>query len=584
MTEKFHLSEMYKRQLGLVYQERIADQRVLITGHGPTLSYITIMLGYLGVGSSQGGIYFPPDARVTEDDVFGQILFEDEDIGKPLAEVAQERLEEKFSLIVPCSQDVDIDNIEFDTLIAIVSKDGEMPPMPYFGFPIIVQLSKTAVYIGFKPAIVKSYDYNILTPSLACIGAAMACQEMLRRDNLIRPSKISDTWIELVYHIEQRGIWKRILSIKEKHRILDNRKLKTYLPYKVKLLIGAELINDITFEPYYKYTDRGAKVVSEDDVLIRVKLPKGLFSRVIDDSFELIEPFPPGLTKPIDGAFFSPIPDTRIEDVEIELKNKRQKIKKIIDADIEIPTKLFSKNIVLFGAGGLGSWVAGILARSGLEGCRISIVDRDEQVEEHNLNRQLLYNRSNIGSPKAKAAESRLKELLTDVNEVAGYHERFESFYVEQAMSLSKESIVKNELFESEDSDMDEMEALKKAEETQKEFYKEIKEMPGINPYLFDLLDEEEEAMVKDFVDADVVVTTFDNLRVRWLANVMAKKLNKLMINGGCQEFIANVDLFYPSGECFVCRYGTEVIYDMEVVSCTERSPVLSIVTTTALY
>ena len=71
-------------------------------------------------------------------------------------------------------------------------------------------------------------------------------------------------------------------------------------------------------------------------------------------------------------------------------------------------------NIYVFGCGGVGSWVAEYVARSGLSEV-ISLIDYDI-VEEKNLTRQN-YTKGDEGSTKANALLRRLKSLVTDSND-----------------------------------------------------------------------------------------------------------------------------------------------------------------------
>ncbi len=70
--------------------------------------------------------------------------------------------------------------------------------------------------------------------------------------------------------------------------------------------------------------------------------------------------------------------------------------------------RLLGAKVAVIGLGGLGGTVAEILARLGTG--RLVLVDGDI-FEEHNLNRQLLSRRSNLGQSKAKEAARRVKEV-----------------------------------------------------------------------------------------------------------------------------------------------------------------------------
>ena len=70
---------------------------------------------------------------------------------------------------------------------------------------------------------------------------------------------------------------------------------------------------------------------------------------------------------------------------------------------------LRTKRVILFGVGGVGSWCAECLVRTGL--MHLTIVD-DDVVQASNTNRQLPATRATIGRPKVEV----LKERLLTIN------------------------------------------------------------------------------------------------------------------------------------------------------------------------
>ena len=75
----------------------------------------------------------------------------------------------------------------------------------------------------------------------------------------------------------------------------------------------------------------------------------------------------------------------------------------------EAMDRISKARVLLFGVGGVGSWCAEGLVRSGVE--RLTIVDSDK-VSESNINRQLMATVHTIGHPKVEA----LKEHLLRIN------------------------------------------------------------------------------------------------------------------------------------------------------------------------
>ncbi len=79
----------------------------------------------------------------------------------------------------------------------------------------------------------------------------------------------------------------------------------------------------------------------------------------------------------------------------------------------EVQDLLFQKHVVVFGLGGVGSYAAEALARSGAG--KITVVDFDE-VSETNINRQLLALNSTIGKEKVFLMKERISDINPDIN------------------------------------------------------------------------------------------------------------------------------------------------------------------------
>lgn len=73
--------------------------------------------------------------------------------------------------------------------------------------------------------------------------------------------------------------------------------------------------------------------------------------------------------------------------------------------------RLRAAHVIVFGLGGVGSWCAEALARSGLG--RLTLVD-DDCVSESNLNRQVCALGSTLGRPKAEVMAERLRDIAPD--------------------------------------------------------------------------------------------------------------------------------------------------------------------------
>ena len=77
--------------------------------------------------------------------------------------------------------------------------------------------------------------------------------------------------------------------------------------------------------------------------------------------------------------------------------------------------KIGTKTVALFGLGGVGSYAAEVLVRSGIK--NLIIIDNDI-IDITNLNRQLMTNRKNIGKLKTDEVEERLKSINPSINVV----------------------------------------------------------------------------------------------------------------------------------------------------------------------
>ena len=74
--------------------------------------------------------------------------------------------------------------------------------------------------------------------------------------------------------------------------------------------------------------------------------------------------------------------------------------------------QLETATVLIAGVGGLGAAVAELLTRSGVG--KLYLVD-DGLIDWPDLNRQLLYNETDIGQPKLKIAQQRLQEINSNV-------------------------------------------------------------------------------------------------------------------------------------------------------------------------
>ena len=96
-------------------------------------------------------------------------------------------------------------------------------------------------------------------------------------------------------------------------------------------------------------------------------------------------------------------------------------------------SKLTGARVGVIGVGGVGSWSANALVRSGVR--KITLVDPDIIVES-NINRQCHADYDNLGKPKVVAMEEMLRRINPSV-EVTGYDEEFCEANAEKILSSS---------------------------------------------------------------------------------------------------------------------------------------------------
>lgn len=75
--------------------------------------------------------------------------------------------------------------------------------------------------------------------------------------------------------------------------------------------------------------------------------------------------------------------------------------------------KLRAANVLIFGLGGVGSYAAEALVRSGVGA--ITAVDGDD-IAQSNINRQLIALKSTVGMGKAEAAKMRAEDINPEIN------------------------------------------------------------------------------------------------------------------------------------------------------------------------
>lgn len=338
---------------------------------------------------------------------------------------------------------------------------------------------------------------TLIDTSIEVAACSIALQEVLTQQGLIRSIPATDRWLSLSVRVD--GI-----------------------PPEVAVDMYSSAMGNIT----------ASTLPDGTGSLLRIRLPLEESSPEILRA--LNHPCLPSETLMPDGWIsISPIP-IQIQDGIV------------IDEGPVLPPSLDSARIVVLGAGGLGSWAAPLFAQGVVnEGLDITLIDGDDSVDEHNLNRQVLYRTNDIGLPKATQAATRLQSLLGFECNIRGIHSRLESNHVYQVEKIDGiETISLTDLFDVDSTSLQVTEALDNME---------------------------------------VALACLDNMNSRTLLNRACIDRNTHFVNGGSEAFAGLVEIF-DSDVCMTCRYGEDAARSREQISCQEvgTRPVASIVTTTA--
>ena len=109
--------------------------------------------------------------------------------------------------------------------------------------------------------------------------------------------------------------------------------------------------------------------------------------------------------------------------------------------------KLKASHVAVFGLGGVGSWCAEALARSGVG--RFTLVDMDT-VSETNINRQLCAITGTVGQSKAQVMAERIREISpqAQVRVIADQYEaaRRDEFFADYDMVVDAIDLVANKI------------------------------------------------------------------------------------------------------------------------------------------
>lgn len=139
----------------------------------------------------------------------------------------------------------------------------------------------------------------------------------------------------------------------------------------------------------------------------------------------------------------------------------------------EAQEKMAGTRVILFGVGGVGSWCAESLIRSGIG--HLTIVD-DDTVNATNINRQLPATTQTIGQPKVEV----LKHRLEEINPTAQIHIIQKFYDAESAESFKLDSY--NYIIDAIDSLDSKVHLIYEATQTDARFFSSMGAALKMNP------------------------------------------------------------------------------------------------------
>ena len=227
----------------------------------------------------------------------------------------------------------------------------------------------------------------------------------------------------------------------------------------------------------------------------------------------------------------------------------------VVNLNLPLPNQPLRGHITIVGAGGLGTWclhnLVGGIKKTERSQIEFLVFDKDLEVEEHNLNRQVLFTKSDVGSSKIAATrrwmQNQLKEASIDVAW------ELEDSMAADTYSAAEGGLDLNSLIQSEAANTSE----------------------DVDPLTI-------ERVLPLLKRTDAIVGCLDAMRPRVLADLLAAKINQPYINGGVKHFVAEYREFTQTN--LVERHGPQVAQDRKVFSCQEDGhvPMTSIVLTNA--
>ena len=503
--------EKYSRQQGLVAQDVLADADLVLAGTGPAITYLLQCLAMLGVATRHGGIHLrDADRPTTPSDVAGQFLLRPDDVGVPLGAALARRVRD----LDPAVNISAGGPAPAPALTVAVPAPGESTGIAARGrVDIWGQVGAAAVTVGPQPAPAGPGLPNALTPALACVCGGLLGQAVLGQlGAVITGPAVLSGWTEERLWLRHPAIGRHTAATK-----LDAPALSGVLATAAgpSVAAGFRILRD--GEP----VEARITMVVDDDTVV-ISLPG---QPAAAGTTATIRPnrLPP---RPVRALTWSPF----------------------AAPEVAVPDRIPASRVVMCGAGALGSWAGAALAVTPAEGLDLCVVDMDGEVERHNLNRQVLYTRADIGRAKAERAAERLAEINPTVR-LRGIRTMIDVH--------SRDQLLGDEVLLSDDPAVSEQR-------------RRIDELGAV------------------LRSADAVLSCPDNQQTRWVLNCLTERLGIAWVNGAVDGFVGRVHVCDPKdhGRCVVCWLGRSVALSPARRSCTDVTgpvPVPSIATSAAI-
>jgi molybdopterin/thiamine biosynthesis adenylyltransferase len=520
------VTDKYARQQGLVAQDLIADARVTVIGSGPALPYLLQCLALLGLATRHGRIRLEvPDRPVLAADLGGQFLLRAEDVGTPLGAALAGRI----TCIEPTIQ-IGADGApSAGELRVAVPRASEAAGVAAGRVAVVGQVLAVSCFVGPTPVRVAADPApTVLTPALAATCGALLAQALLGQlGAIVDGPRVVSRWLEERFWIAYPKLGRYAGAVEASGAIAPS-------------LGGVLNRMDPAVAGQFSLTLRGrplnariTTIVDDDAVVVTVPVSGPATGSTVRPKLA-----PPPSVEPL---LWSPIVGPALDGDTV------------VGDDVVLPDEVGAARIVLCGVGALGSWASAVLAAARIPGLDLSVVDMDDAIETHNLNRQVLFGDADLGLPKARRAVERLREIDPGLT--------VRALQVMIAPDMADELSGGGPAYR----------------------YADIAEAPGAAAYR-DAVD----TLAGQLRTATAVLSCPDNHQTRWSLNVIAERLGIALVNGAVDGFVGRVHVCAPAdhGRCLVCWLGTSIAEEPERQSCTDvldAPPVASIVTSAAV-